>query len=456
MMFLYFLFWCLVDLGKLEGYYGDVRRILEDAGVDIGDEVEVSVNGEIVRGVLIWRYELADPGYIVLKLPNGYNIGIRIVGRNVSIRKIASSVKPSFRPPPKPPVVKGLPEVVILGVGGTIASRIDYRTGAVTPVMSPEDLFSIFPELSTIADIDTHTLFSLFSEEFTPKEWAEIALKVNELIKKGCDGIVITHGTDTMGYSAAALSFAIQKPPIPIVFVGAQRSSDRPSTDAATNLVAAVKVAGHAPFAEVCVVMHYWYSDDVIAVNRGTRVRKFHTSSRDAFKSVNSEPIAFYKNGEIIVNRRDLNKRGNHEYLFQPNFSDKAVLLKFFPGMKIDILEHLWKKGYKGVIIEGTGLGHVSARLIPMLEKMIKDGVFIGMTSQCIYGRVNMRVYSTGRELLRIGVTPLDDMISETAYVKLSWALAQTTDIEEVRKIMLTPIAGEIGERSIPSRRCGE
>ncbi len=449
-MFILEIFRIMSFPNRLEGYTGKVRKILENVGVDVGDEVELAIDEHRgIKGILMSRYELADPYYIVIKLPNGYNIGVRYRD-NIQVKKLSEVKKPVFRPPEKIHPLPGLPRVTIIGTGGTIASRIDYRTGAVRPVLTAEDLLSIIPELASIADLDASILFSIFSEDMTPNEWSMMAIKVDEYIRRGVDGVVIAHGTDTMGYSAAALSFALQKPPIPIVFVGAQRSSDRPSSDSATNLIAAVKVAGHASFAEVCVAMHHGHSDEVIAIHRGTRVRKNHTSSRDAFKSINAEPIAFYKNGEIHINRKDLNNRDSNQYIFNPKFSDKAILLKFFPGMNHDILEDIWMKGYRGIIIEGSGLGHVARRLIPTLEKILKDGVFVGMTSQCIYGRVNMRVYSTGRDLLKIGVTPLDDMLPETAYVKLSWALAQTTDIEETKKIMYTSLAGEIGERSLP------
>ncbi len=441
----------MVEEDKLQGYTGRVRRILEEAGVEIGDEVEVQVEGKTHHGILIARYELADPDHIVLKLPNGYNIGIRVKG-DFKVRRIAKAKKPGFTPPPRPGARPGLPKVTIVSTGGTIASRIDYRTGGVKPALNAEDLLSIVPELSEIADLGSEILFSIFSEDMTPSLWSQMAERVHKLIESGEEGVVIAHGTDTMGYSSAALSFALQKPPVPIVFVGAQRSSDRPSSDAATNLIAAVRVAGHAPFAEVCLTMHAWHSDDVIAVHRGTRVRKLHTSSRDAFRSVNHEPIAYVIGGEIKVNAESLNPRGGNGYKFRPRFSEEVALVKFYPGMGPEIFEALAKRGVKGIIVEGSGLGHVANRLIPTLRRLIEEGVFIGMTSQCLWGRVNMRVYQTGRDLLRIGVIPLDDMLPETAYVKLSWCLAQTRDLEEVRELMLTPIAGEIGARSMPTK----
>ena len=435
---------------RLQGYVGRIRVVLESSGVSVGDEVEVEVDGRIYRGILMARYELAEPDYIVLKLPNGYNLGIRVHG-DVKVRRVAEAVKPRFVPPPRPPSRPGLPKVTIMSTGGTIASRIDYRTGGVRPALTAEDLLSIVPELAEIAALDAEILFSIFSENLTPSHWNEMAVRADELIRKGVDGVVIAHGTDTMGYSAAALSFALQKPPIPIVFVGAQRSSDRPSSDAATNLIAATRVAGHAPFAEVCVVMHAWHSDDLLAVHRGTRVRKLHTSSRDAFRSVNSPPIAYVKDGRIELNSKNLNERGSGEYRFEPGFSSKASLVKFYPGMDADILEFLAEKGVRGIILEGTGLGHVSTRIIPTIKRLHDDGIFFGMTSQCIFGRVNMRVYDTGRDLLKAGVIALDDMLPETAYVKLSWCLARAKSLEEVEELMLKPIAGEVGGRSMPS-----
>jgi len=444
---------CLVVSGqdRLQGYSGEVRRLLENAGVEVGDEVEVGADGETYRGILMARYELAEPGYIVIKLQNGYNVGI-MVSDKTWIRKVASARKPSFIPPPRPPTKPDLPRVIVMSTGGTIASRIDYRTGGVRAALTADDLLSIVPELADLADLDAKILFSIYSEDMTPDRWNTMALEADKLIRKGVDGIVISHGTDTMGYSAAALSFALQKPPVPVVFVGAQRSSDRPSSDAATNLIAAVRVAGHAPFAEVCVSMHAWHSDTVIAIHRGTRVRKLHTSSRDAFRSVNCEPIAYVAEGEIKPNSSNLNPRGSTEYVFEPGFSSDAVLVKFYPGMSPEFLEFLHERGYRGIILEGTGLGHVSNSFTRTIKELIDRGVFIGMTSQCIFGRVNMRVYDTGRYLLKAGITPLDDMLPETAYVKLSWCLARASDLDEVKKLMLTPIAGELGGRSLPSK----
>lgn len=437
---------------ELQGYSGFVRELLERAGVKIGDEIEIVSNGKKYRGILMARYELADPGYIVIKLPNGYNIGIKVKDQ-AKILKVSSGTPPKFISPPKPPFLSELPKVTVVSTGGTIASRVDYRTGAVRPALTAGDLISMIPELAEIADLHAEILYNVWSENIKVNHWIGIAKKVDELIRNGFDGIVIAHGTDTMGYTAAALSFAIQKPPIPIVLVGAQRSSDRPSSDAVTNLIAAVAVAARADFAEVVVAMHNSHSDDVIAIHRGTRVVKLHTSSRNAFISVNSTPIAYFYDGRIKVVADDLNRRGSSGYAIYPNFDDRAYLIKFFPGMKPDILTLLAERGIRGFIIEGTGLGHVSSDWTQTIKDLTESGVFIGMTSQCKFGRVNMKVYDNGRYLMRAGVVPLDDMLSETALVKLMWVLGtlgEKADLESIKKLMLTNIAGEIYSRSMP------
>jgi len=435
---------------SLSGYRGYVKKILEENGLKIGDYIQVELEDYVYKGILMPRYELADDKHIVLKLDNGYNIGIRIRD-GIILKKISEATPPKYEIPPLSLFKEGLPIVAIIGTGGTIASRIDYRTGAVRPALTAEEICSIVPELTNIASIKAEVLFSIYSEDITIFHWKKMAERINELIKEKVNGIVITHGTDTMGYSAAALSFAIQKPPIPIVFVGSQRSSDRPSSDSAINLISAVKIAAEAPFGEVVVAMHSWHSDDRIAIHRGTKVMKLHTSSRNAFNSINIDPIAYVFQDKIEMNIEDFNPRGNYnEYSYYPNFSDKAALIKFYPNFNPEIIDWFVDKGYKGIILEGTGLGHVSKNSIKNIKKAIEKDVFIGMTSQCIWGTVDMFVYETGRDLLAAGVVPLGDMLPNTALVKLMWVLGQTNDIEKIKEMMLTNIAGEYSDKRGP------
>jgi glutamyl-tRNA(Gln) amidotransferase subunit D len=437
---------------RLSGYRGRLREVLEEIGAEEGDELEVvTPDGQTFVGYLISRPEYADEDVLTIKLRNGYNVGIAFT-EGTRVRRVAAGRPPAFTRGEIPTQNPSLPKVALVGTGGTIASRVDYRTGAVRPAMTTEDLISVVREVLEIARIDAEVLLSIYSENMTPKEWELIAERVDRKIREGYEGVVIAHGTDTMHYTAAALSFALQRPPVPVVLVGAQRSSDRPSSDAATNLIGALTVAARAPFAEVCVAMHHWHSDDVIAVHRGTRVVKLHTSSRDAFRSVNAGPIALVREGSVEVLAEGLNPRGSGDYRYEPGFDGRAYLLKFWPGMGPSILEHLASEGVRGFVIEGTGLGHVASSWIPVIRRLVRDGVFVGMCSQCRFGRVNMNVYDNGRDLLAAGVTPLDDMLPEVALVKLMWALKRSSDLGEIRRLMLTRIAGEIGDRSEPVR----
>jgi glutamyl-tRNA(Gln) amidotransferase subunit D len=293
-------------------------------------------------------------------------------------------------------------------------------------------------------------LYGVFSENIGPPQWHEIAESAAEQIRNGADGVVVAHGTDTLGYTAAALSFALKGTPVPVILVGSQRSSDRPSSDAATNLFASTAIAGQAPFAEVAVAMHDWISDERVAVHRGTRVRKCHTSRRDAFHSVNTRPIAYYDlvnrviqlNGEKCAPRQKESK-----FVARSQFDPNVALIKFHPGLSVGMLDWATATGYKGIVLEGSGLGHVSHTLYPALERAVNDGIVVAMCSQCIWGRVHMNVYSTGRDLLRIGVVPMGDMLAETALVKMMWAFGQEKSPEKVKEIMMTNVADEFSDR---------
>jgi len=439
---------------ELYGYSGVSRDVLAKAGAQIGDRLRLEVKRtggqKVVEGLLMPRYHSGlEENYVVVKLRTGYNVGVRVdVATKVSV--LGKGEAPHFTRPALPQQKAGLPKVSIISTGGTIASKVDYRTGAVKPALDSEDLYSVVPELADLATIDAKVLLSVFSENIGPQQWPKIAESVAEQVRAGADGVVIAHGTDTLGYTAAALSFALQGIPVPVVLVGSQRSSDRPSSDAATNLVAATAVAGQAPFAEVVVAMHDWVSDERVAVHRGTKVRKCHTSRRDAFRSVNARPIAYYDlvnralqlNGQKYAERH---KRSDWEV--RSKFDPNVALIKFHPGLSVGMIDWATATGYKGIVLEGTGLGHVSDTLFPALERAVKDGIVVGMCSQCIWGRVHMNVYSTGRDLLKIGVLPLGDMLPETALVKMMWAFGQEKDPENVKKIMIKSIANEISDR---------
>ena len=434
------------------GYRGKALGALKKAHVEIGDVVRITKEDEVCEGILIPRSEYGDETHLVIKLKNGYNIGITVT-ENTTIEKIGEGQKPAFAPPPIPEQKPGLPKVAIISTGGTIASRVDYRTGGVRPALTANDLYSVVPELAGIAEIETQILLSLFSENITPHDWTEIAQSTAKHILNGVSGVVLAHGTDTMGYTSAALSFALQNLPVPVVIVGSQRSADRPSSDAATNLVGAVLTASQAPFAEVTVAMHETTSDNCIAIHRGTKVRKLHTSRRDAFKSVNTTPIARVENQQISMLTSNYSKRNlSRKLTVMTNFEERVALIKSFPGMDPSIIDFYTDRSYKGIVLEGTGLGHVSKHCSSALKKAVQQGLVVAMTSQCIWGRINMNVYDTGRDLQALGIVPLEDMLPETALVKMMWVLAQTKDAEEAKKMLKTNIAGELLPRTVPER----
>ncbi|RLE57689.1 MAG: Glu-tRNA(Gln) amidotransferase GatDE subunit D [Thermoprotei archaeon] len=435
-----------MSFNEYGSYSDDVKKLLKGIDARVFDKVRVHLkSGQVLEGLVLPRPEYGSLDCLVIKLDNGYNVGIHI--NNIErIELVAKGVEAVIKYPPPPSKVAELPKVAVLGTGGTILSKVDYVSGAVYPTFSAEDIYGMVPELQDLANLDIEMVFSIFSEDMTPQHWEKLAQVIERKFRNGCRGIVVFHGTDTMGYSAAAMAFAVRNAPGPVVFVGAQRSSDRPSTDAVMNVICAVTVAVKAPFAESVVCMHGESGDTYALVHRGVRVRKMHTSRRDAFRSINDIPLAKVEGSEIVVINRKYIPRSKSidDMICMPKFDNKTVLLKFYPGMQPDIIDYLVDKGYHGIVLEGTGLGHVGQQLLKSIRRAIEMGIPVVMTSQCLYGRINMNVYRRGVELLKMGVIPGHDMLPETAYVKLSWVLAQTRDLDEVRKLMTAPIVYEI------------
>jgi glutamyl-tRNA(Gln) amidotransferase subunit D len=332
--------------------------------------------------------------------------------------------------------------VAILGTGGTIASYVDYETGAVRPLNDAQEILYAQPELAELAEIETEIVFNIFSEDMERSNWVVLAKKVYDKIRKGT-GVVVTHGTDTLSFTSSALSFLIENPKAPVVFTASQRSSDRPSSDAFFNLLGAVKVAS-SDFGQVVVVMHEGISDDILAIHSGVRLRKMHTSRRDAFKSVNSDILGRI-NRNLDIEWSNLRKVGEQPMKLYERVNEKVALLYFYPGMQLEILEHTLELN-DGLIIAGTGLGHISNRFLGVLRNSISEGKVVGMTSQCLYGSVNLNVYSTGRNLLNVGVIPLGDMLPEVAYTKLSFLMGNFKT-DEVKKLLVENLRGELSAR---------
>ena len=410
---------------------------------ETGDKIKVKKNGVEYQGVA-----MPNSGkYVVLKLDSGYNIGVNPGDAHIELieKKEYSSSKEKSE---TKQVDSKLPKVSIISTGGTIASKIDYRTGAVSAQFSADDILESIPELQKMALFKGRVVYNVLSENMKPEYWPELAEAVIEEIENGADGIIIAHGTDTMMYTAAVLSFMV-KTPVPIVLVGSQRSADRPSSDNVMNVICAAKVAT-SDIAEVCVVMHDSISDDRCGIYRGVRVRKMHTSRRDAFWPINSDPIGFVdystKDLEIIS---DYATRNSSKLGSETNIDPRCGLIKFVPGAKPDILSYYTRENYRGIVIEGTGLGHVSSDWVPEIEKATKAGIAVVITSQCLYGRVCDRVYDTGRDLIKAGAIEGKDMLPEVALVKLMWALGQSNDLDTVLELMETNIAGEFSLRSL-------
>lgn len=417
-----------------------------------GDRVRVDRADRTYEGVLL---PSSTDEHLVVKLEGGYNVGIDRDDADVSVlAEDVYEIVATDATGPDEAETDGvsskiefdddLPTISLLSTGGTIASTVDYRTGAVTAQFDAEDVLRAVPDLAGRANYRGRVVANILSENMEPPLWQDLARAVHEEIEAGADGVVVMHGTDTMQYSAAALAFMLETP-VPIVFTGSQRSADRPSSDNVMNAVSAVEAA-KSDCAEVLVCMHASESDDVCALHRGTRVRKNHTSRRDAFETIGAEPLGSVDyETETISFRREYRERDEVDLAIEPALEDDVDLLKFTPGMDpafLDVVE-----GSGGLVIEGTGLGHVHTDLIPRIEELVDDGTTVVMTSQCLEGRVCDRVYDTGRDLLEAGVLEGDDMLPGTAKVKLMWALANSNDVEEA---MGTSLAGEIQARSVP------
>ncbi len=417
-----------------------------------GDLVRIFKDGYVIEGIVMPLTEYSSKDLLVIKLSNGYNVGISIAGARIEvIKERYINIEELTAEEPRVSFVRGMSDklISVISTGGTIVSKVEYGTGAVKPAITAEELLEFVPELKDLGSIEVVDLFRLLSENMDPDHWTAIANTVAKKLNGGVDGIVVTHGTDTMSYTASALAFALRNLPMPIAMVGSQRSSDRPSSDAALNLLSAAITSLNAPFGEVVVVMHGVISDSYSLVHRGVKVRKMHSSRRDAFQSINDLPLAkvdYSSRKLIMINSRYIKRCTKGELIVMPKFEKKVALVKAYPGFNHEIIDFLVDRGYRGIVIEGTGLGHISESCISSIRRAVEDDVIIAMATQAIFGRVNMNVYTTGRRLLLSGVLPASDMLPETAYVKLSWLLGNFSDLNEVRGLFTVNLVHEINE----------
>ena len=422
------------------------------------------------------RYASMDKKHVVLKLKSGYNLGIssskvKFVSKSGHDLGLATNLVDDAKPRLQiwKENVQPVHKIALIGTGGTIASKVDYRTGGVSAALSASEIYDAVPELRKHASIEADFMFNEYSENLEPHHWTLIANRIAEKVRSGgFRGIVVSHGTDTMHYTAAALSFALHNLPIPVVLVGSQRSSDRPSSDAALNLLGATIFSIESPYTGVFIAMHGSTSDDFISCHLGTRVRKNHTSRRDAFESIDRLPIATVKNAVLKIQsqfvKMEIPKRSYNDdaviseglennFEVESKFDPRVTLIKYYPGLDPNLIAYEVKTGSRALVLEGTGLGHVGRKFFPEIAKAIKSGVLIFMTSQCIWGRTNMKVYDTGRDLIELGVVPLEDMTPETAVVKAMWVMANSHDNAEAVRMMGKNIANEISLTSPISMR---
>jgi glutamyl-tRNA(Gln) amidotransferase subunit D len=417
-----------------------------------GKRVEISDGkGQSWAGTIVPRQEASGPRVLQLKLDSGYNVGIR-VEPTYQLRVLES-------PPPLPGSGSGVsvpastrgpnsgPWVTLLTTGGTIASRVDYETGGVKPVQDEREILAFYPELEAGGPVRIVPVFDRLSEDIVPDDWAILAEKVVAAFGGGARGVVIAHGTDTLAFTAAGLSFLLADLPGPVVLVGAQRSPDRPSSDGPSNLAAAVRVAREGAFGEVVVVMHAGLSDGRFSVHRGTWVRKMHSSRRDAFRSRNGPPLGYVDSNGLHLDLAPRPAAPGPARVDGP-LAANGGLLWFYPGLTPDQAE-AFARAFRGVVLAGTGLGHVGSTHLAWIRRAVAGGQVVAMTTQCLEGNADPFVYATGRELQRAGVVYLGDLLPEVAYVKMLWALAHAADAKAVEALLLSDVAGEFHWRHV-------
>ncbi|MFH1400120.1 MAG: Glu-tRNA(Gln) amidotransferase subunit GatD [Nanoarchaeota archaeon] len=416
----------------------------------LGDSVSVRYDGETIEGVFI-----SEDSHLVIKLRGGYNIALdkRKVKKVSALPASNASAVPKIVKPKKGEGAK----IVVLHTGGTIASRVDYATGAVIARYGPEEFLSLFPEVMRFADVHSRLVANIQSEMMRFDHYNLLVDAIEAEVKAGAKGIVVTHGTDTLSYTSAALGFACAGIGVPVVLVGSQRSSDRPSSDAYMNLLSAVFYASRTKRAGVSVCMHGGLDDTTCDILDAFRCRKMHTTRRDAFRQVNGKVIAKVSVFDETIQEFDAPRHVAVDQIrgrFDPRL--KVGWVRTHPHMRKEDFSAF--ASYDGLIIEGTGLGHVPnmaldafmaehARIAKAVKALCrKMPVVLG--SQCVFGRVMMDVYTPQRMLKADGVLgDTLDLPVETLFIKLAWLLS-TVPRDQVASSFGLDLAGELSSRS--------
>jgi len=418
-----------------------------------GCKYEIKTKTEEYSGVFVKQ----DDKFLYIKLKSGYNIGIS-QNSVITIKKIEDKRIEKTKQEQRPLTNKNLPKITILHTGGTISSKVDYSTGAVIAQFTEKDILNLFPELTNIANIDSKLVRNMQSEMMRFAHYNLLAKSIKDEADKGADGIIITQGTDMLHYTSVAMSFILENLGIPILVVGSQRSSDRPSSDAAINLISAVNFIANTDFSGVGVCMHDTDNDTTTQILPGCKIRKMHTSRRDAFKPINSKPIA-----QINTTKNEIKFLSDYS---KKNKNKKITLKLFKEDLKIGIIkphismfaeEILAYKNFDGVILELLGIGHMptmkvdeytdeNIKIYEAIKTLCKK-MPVGIAPTTIYGRLNLNVYSPGKQLLDAGVIGnYTDMTPETAFIKLAWLISNYKK-EEIKELFEKNLRGEISER---------
>ncbi len=431
-------------------YSEKIRKVLREKRLEVGDRAVVEKSGRRYEGVLMPRIESGNRSCIVLKLDSGYNVGIDCDGARISKAK-ALPFEPEGHGTRKLRFGGKKPHVSIVTTGGTITSRVDYKTGGVTSLTSPAELLQKVPQLADFVRLKIVNPFTIMSESMTPDHWQKLASVVARELRAS-EGVIVTQGTDTLHYTAAALSFMLKDLGKPVVLTGAQRSTDRGSSDGFMNLACAARAA-ISDMSGVVVCMHGTMNDEHCILIRGTRVRKMHTSRRDAFRPVNDLPLAKVWPDGKMEKLQAVPGRGKKAAKADTAFEDRVAMIKSYPGARPDIIDYYAKKGYRGLVIGATGLGQVPTygrnSWLGSIRKAADKGMLVCAAADTIYGRLNPNVYAEGRMCMDAGLFHLGDMAMETAYVKMGWVLGHTKSTEKAKEMMLTNYAGELQDRSL-------
>jgi len=434
-------------------YSKDVEQILKSKKITVGDRIKI----DDYEGLLMPRPDVDDTNNIVLKLDSGYNVGIKFA-KGAKLEKLEHiAVKIGAAPQVQLSFDKSKPPISLIATGGTISSRVDYKTGGVFMLMEPDEILRTTPELRDFVNIKSiKSPFRIASEDMTAQEWQELAKEAAKELNSDSRGVIITHGTDTLHYTSAALSFMLQNLNKPVAVVGAQRSPDRGSFDGAMNLACAAQYC-ISDIAEVAIVMHGTTNDDYCLINRGAKVRKMHTSRRDAFRPINALPIGkIWPDGKLDVIDGNYRARNENKVVADTKFEEKVAQVAVYPGADPSIIDFYVKRGFRGIVMQTTALGHVPWATIDAkkswktaIKNAIKSGVVLVSASQTLYGSTHPHVYRTLIEMGDAGVIFAADMLPEVAYVKLGWVLGHTKDVKKAKEMFLTNYAGEISERIV-------